>query len=161
MTAEYPRKAAAKRAGDAAEAAVIQRLDALEAVPDTEAEHYDARTTRALTYDNCTLAGAVDCPEGTPVEIKSVAVVYGKSSANGRFYLRARQHEHLRAREGFYVFAVCTPDPNRELLAVKAVPAAHVDVLVSSWIDVDGDRAEEAYAQLAWTRLFDESEVTR
>lgn len=158
---EQSRYEAAKRGGETAEAAVIQQIGALDPVSDTDAAHYDAETTAPLTGQDVTVASATDCPAGTPVEIKSVQVVYGEKSATGRFYLPAHQHEHLVAQDGWYVFAVCTPDPSRDLLACKAVPARAVDVLVASWIEVSADRCEDAYAQLSWTRLFDDSEVAR
>lgn len=151
----------AKRGGDRAEATVIQSIDALDSVSDLDVEHLDARTTAPLTENECAIEGAERCPANTPVEIKSVGVVYGVDSANGRFFIPEHQHDHLLDADGWYVFAVCTPDPNRDVLAMRAVPAEVVDDIVSSWIVSGDDRSEDAYAQFAWTRLFDAEEVAR
>lgn len=161
MATERSPSEAAKRGGDAAAAAVIQRVPALDPVADSDIEYIDARTAQPLTPADCPIEGADRCPAGAPIEIKSVGVVYGVNSANGRFFIPQHQHQHLIDDDGWYVFAVCTPDPRRELLAMRAVPAEDVDEIVSSWIASGADRSEDAYAQFAWTRLFDAEEVAR
>jgi hypothetical protein len=152
-------KAYAKRCGENAAAASIEAIPELEWVPDSEAEHYDARVTEPIgPTGQLPLVGCVELTPGTPVEIKSVSVVYGEDTqANGRFYLRENQHENLLQDGGVYLFLVCSPNPNeRDILAMKIVEASNVTELVPSWID-SADRA--VYAQMAWTRVFDESEV--
>jgi len=146
-----------RAAGENAESAVIETVDALEYVPDTEAEHYDARTTTLVTPGETVLFAGVCLLEAeTVVEIKSVMAVYGESQARGRYYLRRGQHERLLADAGVYLFAVCEPRPDRAVLALKVIPATLVDELINSWIDPKG-RAE--YAQLTWSNIFDPSEV--
>lgn len=143
--------------GDAAESAVLQLFTELRYVPDTEDRHIDAETVELLEPSDRLQFSEVSVlkPE-TAVEIKSVMVVVGENQVRGRFYLRQKQHERLSRRGGSYLFAVCEPTPSRDVIAAKIVPATAVDRLISSWIDVqDEDRAEEAYAQLAWSRIFD------
>lgn len=157
MSSESTAPKKIKRLGDKAEAAVIQRVSAFESVPDRDAQYHDARTTAPVDGSAAiTVAGSTPIPPNTPVEIKSVAVVFGKDDSNGRFYFPVRQHQRLLAERGWYALAVCTPDPSRDILALKAVPVAAIDLFVTSWISVD-DGAD--YGQVAWTRFFDESEV--
>lgn len=161
MAVERSPSAVAKRGGDAAAAAVIQRIPALDPVSDRDQQYIDARTTAPLTPAACPIEGGESCPADTPVEIKSVGVVYGRDSANGRFFIPEHQHEHLLEADGWYVFAVCSPDPRRELLALRAVPAEVVGEIVPSWIASGEERSEDAYAQFTWSRLFDSEEVAR
>jgi len=151
--------ASSKRAGENAESAVIQRHPELEYVGDTEAQHYDARVSELLSPSPMLpFVGLCLLEVGTAVEIKSTMAVYGQSQRRGRFYLRRKQHQRLVDEGGVYLFAVCEPRPSRPVLAAKVVPATTVGGMVSSWIDA-GDRAD--YAQLAWSRIFDESELGR
>jgi len=146
-----------RAAGETAESAVIEAVPELEYVPDTEAEHYDARTTTLVTPSETVLFAGICLLEAeTVVEIKSVMAVYGEGQARGRYYLRRGQHGRLLADQGVYLFAVCEPTPARDVLALKVIPATLVDELVYSWIDPE-DRAE--YAQLAWSNIFDPCEV--
>lgn len=146
-----------RQAGENAESAVLEAVPALEYVPDTEAEYYDARTTTLVTPSETVLfAGICLLEADLPVEIKSVMVVYGENQTRGRYYLRRGQHEKLLADGGVYLFAVCEPTPDRDVIRLKVLPASIVDELVCSWIDPD-DRAE--YAQLTWSNMFDPSEV--
>lgn len=149
--------ATSKRAGEAVEGEVIQRYPELEYVPDADAHHYDARVSRLLCpSDALPFVGMCLLEVGTPVEIKSTMVVYGEAQSRGRFYLRRKQHQRLVDESGVYLFAVCKPQPSRPVIGAKVVPATTVGGLVSSWIEA-GDRAD--YAQLAWSRIFDEAEL--
>ena len=151
------RSASSKRAGEAVEGDVLQRHEELEYVPDTDAQHYDARVSELLSPSpTLPFVGMCLLEVGTVVEIKSTMVVYGAAQSRGRFYLRRKQHRRLVDEAGVYLFAVCEPRPSRPVLAAKVVPATTVGGLVSSWID-GGDRAD--YAQLAWSRIFDEAEL--
>jgi len=146
-----------KRGGENAESAVIQRHPELEYVGDSEARHYDARVSQLLSPSpTLPFVGMCVLEVGTAVEIKSTMVVYGSAQTRGRFYLRRKQHQRLVDEAGVYLFAVCEPRPARPVIAAKVVPATSVGGLVSSWID-GGDRAD--YAQLAWSRIFDETEL--
>lgn len=152
-------RVSSKSAGDRSEGAVIEAVDELEHVPDLEAEHYDAVTTTVLVpSETVSFAGICVLERGTVVEIKSVMVVYGDGQ-RGRFYLRQEQHRELLSRGGSYLFAVCAPRPDREVLALKVVPASLVDELIPSWLDGGEGRAD--YAQIAWSRVFDPDEVGR
>jgi hypothetical protein len=51
---------------------------------------------------------------------------------------------------------VCEPTPDRDLLALKIVPASLVDEFRFSWIRRE-TRAH--YAQFAWSRVFAPSEI--
>jgi hypothetical protein len=85
-----------------------------------------------------------------------VAISSGNGQSNGRFYLRDQQHGWLLEHGGIYLFAVCEPTPQRDVLAKKIIPASIVDELRNSWCRPE-DRA--AYDQLAWSRLFDDREL--
>ena len=149
----------AKHGGENAEAAVIQTVSELEYLDDLEDIHADARATTVIVPSPELPTVALPVVEiGALVEIKSAMVVYGESQSRGRYYLRQQQHEHLLEKGAIYLFAVCAPTPSRPVIAMKLVPATIVDDLVSSWIDA-GDRAD--YAQLAWSRIFDPSEIQR
>lgn len=151
-----------RRGGDAAESAVLQLVPELRFVGDSEDRHIDAETITLLSpSESLPFIGTCVLEKGHPVEIKSVMVVYGERQTRGRFYLRKGQHQLLLERAGSYLFAVCEPSSARDVLAMKVVPASIVDELVSSWIDVDADRAESAYAQLTWSRVFSQDEISR
>lgn len=145
-----------KRGGENAAAAVIQSVPQLEHVPDTEAEWYDARVQEYLVAsEDIPMVGRCLLDPETAVEIKSAMVVATANQSRGRFYLRRRQHEQLVQAGAVYLFVVCESTPTRDPIAMRVVAARDVDELVASWIGVDGDRAEQAYAQLAWSRVFD------
>lgn len=151
------RKAFSKRAGENAETHLIQEIAELEWEPDREAQHYDARTTAGLAASNeLPIVGRVELEAGTPVEIKSASVVYGESQRNGRFHLRKEQHKRLQEDDGVYLFVVCEPRVDRELIAMKIVDAENAAVFVASWINSGG---RPPYSKFSWTRVFDESEV--
>ena len=146
-----------RHAGDNAESAVLEAVPQLEYVPDTEAEHYDARATAPIEATDVLQLGELsELEENDRVEIKSAMVVYGQNQARGRFYLRRGQHERILEDGGIYLFAVCEPTPDRDVICLKALCASEVDGLVSSWIQPAG-RAE--YAQLAWSNVIDPETV--
>ncbi|ELZ54510.1 MULTISPECIES: hypothetical protein [Halorubrum] len=146
-----------KRAGEDAEAAVLEAVDGLAYVPDDETEHVDARV-ESLVEPSSTLPFVGICllESETPVEIKS-SIPRLASGQRGRFYLRREQHELLRDGGGSYLFAVYEPRPGREPVAMKIVPATIVDGAVTSWRSGGTDRP--ACAQVSWSRIFDPSEV--
>ncbi|WP_181685838.1 hypothetical protein [Halorhabdus salina] len=148
-------RAASKRAGEAAEATVIQRVPELAPAPG-RSEHVDAETeTVFVPHAEVPTVGLPVVERGTPVEIKSCGVVATVAQSHGRFYLRKRQHAHLVDVSGVYLFAVTTPH-DADVLALKFVPATVVGEAIAGWVEPDG-RAD--YAQLAWTRVFDQAEV--
>jgi hypothetical protein len=154
------RALSSKAGGERAETNVLAAVSELEYVPDTEAEHYDARTTTLLEpRDGFDFAGVPLVGRGTPIEIKSAMVYVGESQQFGRFYLRQGQHEQLVAAAAMYLFAVVSPTPERTVVRLGIVPAVQVSDLVASWIDVPADRSETAYAQLRWTWLWEEDAV--
>ena len=149
-----------KEAGETAEGAVLDAVLVLETVVDTTAEYYDARTTRPLeprddlAFDaRITRLGA-----GVPVEIKTCMVVYGADQRTGVFNLRLGQHRQLLEASGVYLFAVCSPNPDRDVLGMAVLPAESVERLVSTWWDLDG---RETYSQIAWTHVVPEEVVRR
>ncbi|PCR89428.1 hypothetical protein [Natrinema ejinorense] len=154
--------AASRQAGDRSETVVLERVPELRYVPDTESQHYDA-IAEALVEPSAELpfVGIVVLESGTPVEIKSVAVVYGEGQRRGRFQPRREQHEALLEAGGVYLFAVCAPH-NRELIAAKIVPATQIDhlidVVTDGWRSAGEDRSEE-YVQFSWARIFEPDEI--
>jgi hypothetical protein len=135
-----------RKAGDRAEGAVCEVLPWLRYVTDETAQHYDAEARQSI--------GPVE--SGDPVEIKSALVALA-DGGSGRFYLRRKQHERLLEVDGWYLFAVCTPQ-DREVLAWRFVRAVDVDdELLPVWWDGGDGRAD--YRQLTWTALFDEDEL--
>ena len=146
-----------KRAGENAEAAVLEAVDGLAYVPDTETEHVDARAeTLVVPSRSLPFVGICLLEVGSLVEIKS-AIPRLASGRRGRFYLRREQHELLRDAGGSYLFAVCEPRPGREPVAMKVVPATVVDDAITAWRSGGDDRPE--CSQVAWSRIFYPSEV--
>jgi len=154
--------AASRQAGDRSESVVLEHVDQLRYVPDTESPHYDA-TAEGLIEPSSELpfVGIVVLEPETQVEIKSVSVVYGQRQRRGRFQLRRGQHEKLLEHGGVYLFAVCAPH-DRELIVAKVVPATQVDHLISvitdGWRSAGEGRSEE-YVQFSWARVFDPAEI--
>lgn len=146
--------------GESAEGAVFQLALPLRPVASDESvvsgsAEIDAVTTAPLRSSRRTpFAGTALLETGTPVEIKSVAVVTGEAETRGRFLLRKQQHEALLSADGAYLFAVCEPRRERHLIATKVVAAGLVDDLVGTWTAIAGDRSEEATTKLAWSVLF-------
>ncbi|UTF52829.1 hypothetical protein [Natronosalvus rutilus] len=153
--------ARSRQAGDRAETAVLELVDGLRYVPDSEGQHYDAvAETVIVPHRELPFVGICLLEADAVVEIKSVAVVYGQNQRRGRFSLRRVQHQSLLEEGGVYLFAVCTPN-SREIIGMKVVPATQVDHLLESVTDgwrTAGDGRED-YSQLAWTRIFDSSEL--
>ena len=146
-----------KRAGENAEAAVLEAVDGLAYVPDTETEHVDARAeTLVVPSRSLPFVGICLLEVGSLVEIKS-AIPRLASGRRGRFYLRREQHELLCDAGGSYLFAVCEPRPGREPVAMKVVPATVVDDAITAWRSGGDDRPE--CSQVAWSRIFHPSEV--
>ncbi|THE64502.1 hypothetical protein D8Y22_12730 [Salinadaptatus halalkaliphilus] len=159
---QQSRLAASRQAGDRSESVVLEYVDALRYVPDTESPHYDAIAERTIgATERLPFVGIVVLESGTPVEIKSVSVVYGERQRRGRFQPRRSQHETLLAMGGVYLFAVCTPH-DRELIAAKVVPATQmdhlIDVVTNGWRSAGDGRSEE-YVQFSWSRVFDPEEI--
>ncbi|SFR30369.1 hypothetical protein [Halorubrum sodomense] len=146
-----------KRAGENAEAAVLEAVDGLAYVPDTETEHVDARAeTLVVPSRSLPFVGICLLEAGSLVEIKS-AIPRLASGRRGRFYLRREQHELLRDAGGSYLFAVCEPRPGRDPVAMKVVPATVADDAITAWRSGGDDRPE--CSQVAWSRIFHPSEV--
>jgi len=154
---EQSRLAASKAAGERVEGDLVQRIEALRYVADSEAQHYDAETTGLLEPSmELPFVGICVLESGTEVEIKSTGVVYSERQRSGRFKLRKPQHELLLDRGGVYLFAVCTPNDPRDVIAAKVIPATLVDELEFSWIE--NDRGAP-YAQFAWPAVFQRKEI--
>lgn len=157
-------RAAAKEAGTELETTVVDGQDGLEAVPDAEAEWYDARTTVPLpASQQLPLAGLLAVPAETPVEIKAAQVRTEGGRIRGRWYFKRRAHEQLLEAGGVYYLVVYDPaagdDGEREPVAELVVSAEVVDQAISSWIDVSGRRSEQQVAKLSWSVLIDPAEV--
>jgi hypothetical protein len=151
--------AASKRAGENAEAAVLDAIDGL--APVAGEEHYDAVTeTAVFPSREHPFVGICVLEADLPVEIKSTMAVYGDRQRRGRFKLRRTQHEAIEDANGAYLFVVCEPHPTREPIAMKVVPAGMVGDLVdavASWCDEGDDRGPKA--QIAWSRVFEPDEI--
>ncbi|EJN61579.1 hypothetical protein [Halogranum rubrum] len=147
-----------KHGGSRAEDSVLDAVPQLRFVPDTEARHYDAVVDELLSPSlDLPMVGLCLLAVGTIVEIKSAMVVVGESQSNGRFYLRKSQHSDLVDEAGVYLFAVCEPTPQRDVIAMKVIPATCLDDVISTWIECEG---RATYAQILWTRLFSNDEVS-
>jgi hypothetical protein len=156
VSPQYP---ANKRAGISTEVAVTtDHVPELQLVPDDVVEYYDAVATSLVTpRSDLPFVGLCLLERETPVEIKSVVATYADGS-RGRFYVRPEQHDQLFEAAGVYLFAVCD-GTDRDVIALKIVPATTVDAVIESWIDGGDGRSD--YAQLAWSRVFDACEVER
>lgn len=143
--------------GENAESAVIEVVPEIEWVPDSDAEHWDGEVVDVITPDaQLPTVGLPVVGVGTEVEIKSAAVVVTQSQRSGRFQIRRQQHERLCELGAVYLFAVCEPRRQRDVLALKIVPAVVVDDLDWSWIQCAG---RDDYAQFSWSQVFGDSEV--
>ncbi|WP_435359279.1 hypothetical protein [Haloarchaeobius sp. DFWS5] len=151
-----------KQAGSNAENACAARYPPLHLVPDEVSEHYDAILTSVL-YPRPDLRFVSVCvlEPGTRVEIKS-AVVRLSSGRRGKFYLRPNQHKFLVEANAAYLFAVCEgADTERNIVAAKIVPARTLDYFLDERRWLDGGEGRSDYAQIAWSRIFDPTEVER
>ena len=152
-------RTSSKAAGEAIEAEVIQRVPELEYVGDHTAEWHDARVNGLLEPSATVAFGDVLLLEdGTPVEIKA-AQRHLNGGRRGRYYIRKRQHEHLVDAAASYLFAVYDPR-TQDVLSMLVVPASIIDhILPDGWTGVAGDRSEQGYRQLAWSRLINPDNV--
>lgn len=150
--------AASKAAGETVEKAVCNdHAPNLGLVPDDVAEHYDAVAKTAIEPSTeLPFVGMCVLERGTLVEVKSVMAIYA-SGEKGRFNIRPTQHKSLLAAGGSYLFAVCKSTPDRDILAMKIVPATIVDDLLPDWFHGGDGRSD--YTQLAWSNLFSAEEV--
>lgn len=153
--------AASRQAGESAEGAVLEAVVELGYVPDTDAEHYDARVQDVIVPDeSLPTVGLPVLEVGLGVEIKS-AIVRLASGQRGRFYVRRDQHERLLEDAGVYLFAVCkSSGRHRDVVAMIVVPATAIDELVDllgGWRDAGDGRSE--YKQIGWTNLIDVDRV--
>lgn len=157
-TSHSDRVAANKAAGESAERSVQDHVPQLGLVPDDVVDHYDAIATATIDpTSDLPIVGICLVERGTRVEIKSVVKNY-TDGARGRFYVRRNQHERLLEAAGVYLFAVCSETSSRDVLALKIVPAVAVDDAIYSWLDGGPGRSD--YAQLAWSNIFDDTEVS-
>lgn len=147
--------ARSRQLGDRTAAAVYQRVDALEHVPDREAEWYDARPETAVWPSTVPLVGMAVVEAGRPVEIKSCVRDLGDQ--RGRIYLRRDQHRQLVDAGAVYLFAI-VDDRDREPVAAKIFPATVVDDVIPAWRDA-GDGRQDC-SQISWARFFDPDEVS-
>lgn len=149
--------ASSKQSGERIEAAVVQRIDGLRWVPDSERRGIDAEATQSIpSSEELRLDGICSIESGTPVEIKSASVRLA-SGQRGRFYLRRQQHERLLGVDGLYLFAIYAPTDYR-ILSMTVVPATVAGERVPSWRPLDG---RYDYAQVGWTRFVPPSTVPR
>jgi hypothetical protein len=153
-------KAQSRKAGEDVEAAVLQVVDELQYVPDRDNQHADATVTRVLDarHDVVDCVGMCLLERGTSVEIKSTMLELG-SGRRGRFQIRKNQHDWLLANAGVYLFALCRPSYDRELVALRVVPATLVDELDWSWRDASPGSTRETYAQIAWSQIWNPDDV--
>ena len=138
--------AESKRVGERAEATAIELLP-IKFVGDTTAEHYDAVVTESTDR----------LDHGDPIEIKSAAVVIS-GERPGMWFLRRRQHEQLCEDDGWYLLVVCSPDPDRRILAHRFLDAEAVEErLIPSWWSGPDSRSD--FRQVRWTHVFDEGDL--
>ena len=147
-----------KMAGSNAEAGVIDERPEFVHLPDHDVEHADARVAELVeATPELPIAGMCLLEVGTLVEIKS-AMVRLNDGSRGRYYLREGQHAKLVNDGAVYLFAVCVPNPDRDILALKAVPATRVEEIVDGDWRAAGEGRPRCY-QLSWGRVFHASEV--
>lgn len=148
-----------KRSGDLVESEVIELVDELEYVTDRKAEWHDARVVSLLEPSTDVVFCSINLLQvGVEVEIKAAQLRLA-SGARGRFFIRKRQHERLVEEDGAYLFAVYHPR-GHEVVAMAVMPASILDELLpDGWTTVEGDRSEEGYRQLAWSRVLDPEDV--
>ncbi|MWG33130.1 hypothetical protein [Halomarina oriensis] len=148
-----------KAIGETVEAVAVQEVENLTFVPDREAQWHDA-VVEGVLCPRVADIGFVGIPlleSGTAVEIKGAQLTSG--AARGRWFIRQRQHERLVEERGAYL--LCVHDRRgEELLAMAVILASTLEgLLPDGWTSVDGDRSEQGYRQLAWSRVFDPEDV--
>lgn len=144
--------------GDSSESAVLEARPDLRYVADTEARHYDAEAKTAISASHeLPMVGICVIEADQEIEIKSAAARVTADQRRGRFQFRRKQHEKLLEIGGVYLFAVCQPNRTRDVIAMKIVPAVIIDDIVS-WIECEG---RDDYCQLAWSNIFNLSEVEK
>ena len=151
-----------KHSGETVEANVLDRVPELAYVSDRTAEWHDAEVVTLLEPCEDVVFYALPLlAVGTVVEIKAAQLRLA-SGQRGRFYIRKRQHQKLLDANGVYLFAVYDPRDDHRVLRMAVWAASLVDELLpDGWTAVHGDRAEEGYRQLAWSRVIDPEEVDR
>ncbi|WP_436924937.1 hypothetical protein [Halosimplex amylolyticum] len=149
--------------GESVEGAVINSDPALEAVGDSVATWYDARTIRCL--DPCYERPFLGIPlveKGTEVEIKGACVVRsnGSRQSAGHWYIKRAAHEKLLDTGGVYLLAVYAPYEDTPILRSAIIPASILDEeLGGRWYEVDADRSEKEVVQLSWPVIIDRERV--
>ncbi|WP_435145946.1 hypothetical protein [Halobaculum sp. P14] len=156
---DSPALAAAKRIGTDVEALVVESVQALRAVPDSAAEHYDAVAVQVIDgHAGTRLGGTPLLPRGAEVEIKAAREQTSNGSVNtpGRWYFRGGdtgQHASLVQDAAYYALAVYREGLNRVLLDVVLVPASLVDELLRGrWYD--SGNTDGQVAKLGWPSVF-------
>ncbi|WP_210423529.1 hypothetical protein [Halorussus marinus] len=157
MSSDITASVSSKHAGERAAAEALEEVPGLGHAPDTVSPHYDAVATVTLRPD-FDLRDLDAVPQGTRVEIKSAMVVYA-SGERGRFYFRPSQHDALLNVNGVYLFVVCEPTPDRDILAMTIVSAVRVDDQLPEWFNGGDGRSD--YAQLAWSNFVAPAEVSQ
>lgn len=144
------------KAGSRVEGNVLQRVPELSYVPDRTARWYDAHvTTRLEPRPELPFVGVDVLDEGDRVEIKGAQLVLSSGCA-GRIYVRQGQHEEVHSKNAHYLVAVYDPSRSLEIVVMVVIAADVLDHLKpDGWIDVEADRSEDGYRQLAWTNFFD------
>lgn len=151
------------RTNERGESAVIEFVDELDPIPDSEDPRVDATTSTLLEpSERVPSVGLPLVSRGTLVEIKTALVVYGADSRRGRFHFRESQHGYLLEEGAVYLLSIVDPTPARDVVAPKIVPATIVDEVLegssATWIETDG---RPPYRKLSWSRFFDEDEVSK
>jgi hypothetical protein len=147
--------------GETIEADAINRLDALESVPDSEATWHDARVDGLLEPSRDLPAiGVVLVEDGTEVESKAAQIRMGKSNRRGRWFVKREAHDRLLEAGGVYLLVVYEPRSGLPWAAARIVPASVLDDLLKPrWYDVDQDRSEDEVVQLPWSAVCDPTAV--
>lgn len=157
-----------KAIGEYVEDLVVDAIDALDAIPDDDAEWHDAVATEAIGSESIdadvpvSFVGLDEPLEaGTPVEIKAARdrISDGTTSRRGRFQVRRGQHSTIRQEEAAYLDVVYAiddadvedvEDVDVDLLEVLFLAADVVDDALGVWVEV---RRREPYTQISWGTL--------
>jgi hypothetical protein len=162
-------KVSSKHLGEGIAADVIQHFP-LETVTDTEAVWHDAETTAAIfpeRPERLLFGGICAVEPDTPVEIKATLAARSAGDEGdrpGQWVLKRQSHDRLVDAGGVYLFVVYVQrgQSGRRHVGRIIMPAATVDDIISdSWYDAPQSRSEGKIAQLSWTRLLDDNQLTR